>query len=59
MKNNNYIKANRRGSREADLENKTGFVATHKIHKSCKTYNRKNKKIDVWRNWLAQFSDTE
>jgi hypothetical protein len=39
-----YIKANRRGSREAELENSTGFKAVTKIHKSEKTYNRKNNK---------------
>lgn len=38
-----YIKANRRGSREAELELSTGFVAKHKIHKSEKTYSRKDK----------------
>ena len=37
------IKANRRGSREAELENETGFKSTHKIHKSKRTYTRKMK----------------
>lgn len=37
-----YIKANRKGSREAELENSSGFKSTHKIHKSKKIYNRKN-----------------
>jgi len=37
-----YIKANRRGSREAELENSTGWKAVHKIFKSKKIYNRKN-----------------
>jgi len=38
-----YIKANRRGSREAELENSTGWTATHKIHKTEKIYSRKKK----------------
>lgn len=37
------LKANRRGSREAELENKTGFVSNHKVHKSPKNYTRKIK----------------
>lgn len=42
-----YIKANRKGGREAYLENKTGFVAQSRTHKSKKQYNRKeNKKIN-------------
>jgi hypothetical protein len=40
---NDYIKANRRGSRDAELENKTGFTAVDKTHKSKKQYNRKEK----------------
>jgi len=43
MKNIDYIKANRKGSREASLEDATGFVSTHKVHKSKKTYSRKGK----------------
>lgn len=38
-----YILANRIGSREAELENKTGFVSKHKAHRSKKNYNRKDK----------------
>jgi len=41
-----YIKANRNGSRQAELECSTGFVAKHKVHKSKKTYNRKTWKKD-------------
>jgi len=41
--NKDYIKANRRGSRDAELENSSGWKAIHKIHPSKKTYNRKNK----------------
>lgn len=35
-----YIKAARKGSREAELDN--GFTSKHFIHKSKKTYTRKN-----------------
>ena len=38
-----YIKSNRKGSREAELEFSTGFSSKHKIHKSKKTYTRKKK----------------
>jgi len=43
MKNIDYIKANRKGSRDAELENATGFISIHKVHKSKKTYSRKGK----------------
>lgn len=43
MKDEDYIKANRKGSREAELEDNTGWSSTHKIHLSKKTYNRKSK----------------
>lgn len=39
-----YIKANRKGSRDAELEFSNGWVCKHKIHKSKKTYSRKNNK---------------
>lgn len=38
-----YIKANRKGSRQAELENSTGWTAKHKVHKSVKNYSRNNK----------------
>ena len=38
-----YIKANRKGSRDAEIEDETGFKSIHKIHKSNKSYNRKKK----------------
>ncbi|GAG86914.1 unnamed protein product [marine sediment metagenome] len=38
-----YIKANRRGSRQAELEDSTGWTATEKVHGSRKTYTRKSK----------------
>jgi len=37
------IKANRRGSREAELELNCGFPKSHTVHKNNKVYNRKNK----------------
>ena len=39
------VKASRRGSREAELENSWGFVAGRKVHKSKKVYCRKNFRI--------------
>lgn len=38
-----YIKANRRGSREAELEDSTGWNSVHKAHASLKDYKRKDK----------------
>jgi hypothetical protein len=38
-----YIKANRKGSREAELEDSTGWNSVHKAHASLKDYKRKNK----------------
>ena len=38
-----YIKANRKGSRDAELMDSTGWKSTHKVHKSKDTYNRKTK----------------
>ena len=37
------LKANRKGSRDAELENSTGWVSTHKVHKSENIYCRKQK----------------
>ena len=36
-------KADRKGSREAELENSTGWDSKHSVHKSEKTYSRKEK----------------
>ena len=41
---NDYIKGNRIGSREAELENSTGWKAVRKVHRSKKSYNRKQNK---------------
>lgn len=38
-----YRKSNRKASRELELENSTGWVCKHKVHKSNKTYTRKVK----------------
>lgn len=45
---NDYIKANKKASREEELEKNGGrWVAKDRVHLSKKTYNRKeNKKID-------------
>lgn len=37
------IKAIKKDNREIELENQAGFKSTNKIHKSKKTYSRKNK----------------
>jgi len=38
-----FVRASRRGSREAELENSCGFKSVHKAHKNKKAYNRKEK----------------
>jgi len=47
MKNKNfnldYVKANRKGSRDAEIETSSGFISKHKVHKSKKSYTRKYK----------------
>lgn len=40
---NDFLKANRKGSREAELENSTGWTAKTKKHKTLKDYSRKGK----------------
>lgn len=37
------IKLDRKISREIELENSTGWVCRHKVHKSLKNYSRKTK----------------
>ena len=47
MKNlTDYIKANRKGSRDAELSFENGWKAKHKVHATKKKYNRKN--IKIW-----------
>jgi hypothetical protein len=43
MSTDSYIKANRKGSREAELSFENGWKCTHKIHSSLKDYTRKQK----------------
>lgn len=38
-----FLKAQRIGSREAELENSTGWKSKRSAHKNKKAYNRKNK----------------
>ncbi len=38
-----WIKAIKKGSREAELEVEMGWKCKHKVHKSNKTYSRKLK----------------
>jgi hypothetical protein len=37
------VKANRKGSRQAELEFSNGFVSNHKVHKSKKAYKREKR----------------
>lgn len=37
-----FIKANRKGSREAELERSNGFRSNDRVHKNFKKYSRKN-----------------
>ena len=41
------IKIERNARREEDLTNSSGWVAVHKVHKSKKTYSRKQKHKDT------------
>jgi len=44
-----FLKANRIGSREAEIEqNNTGWKAKRKVHKNKKAYSRKNKKNEKY-----------
>ena len=38
-----YLKNERKISREIELENQSGWTAKHKVHKSMKNYSRKKK----------------
>jgi hypothetical protein len=38
-----HIKANKKASREISLQNSTGWVSSHKVHKTEKNYTRKMK----------------
>lgn len=41
-----YIKAVKKADREIGLKQQAGWVATNKVHKSKKIYDRKNNKKD-------------
>ena len=43
MNQMDYIRANRKGSRDAELEREAGWTAVRKVHKSSKNYTRKLK----------------
>ena len=45
-----YIKANRKGSREAEIENHGHPVSFNRVHVSKKVYNRKRDKADARRH---------
>ena len=51
MKASDYVRASRKGSREAELESENGFKAVLKVHKSKKAYTRKLKYKDNYRNF--------
>jgi hypothetical protein len=42
------LKASKKASREIELQNATGWIAKHKIHKSAKDYTRKLKHKNDW-----------
>ena len=42
------LKASKKASREIELQNATGWIAKHKIHKSTKDYTRKLKHKNGW-----------
>jgi hypothetical protein len=50
-----YIKAVKKADREISLHNSSGFRSVTKIHKSKKTYSRKEgKKIDFYPPFILQ-----
>jgi len=53
MKTMDYIRANRKGSREAELMDENGWKSRNKIHRSQKPYSRKSKHNGK-RNWEVQ-----
>jgi hypothetical protein len=40
-----YVKSNRRGSREAEFEISVGWTAKTKVHKNKKQYDRKSQNL--------------
>lgn len=37
-----YVKASRKGSRDGEVMNSTGWASKHKVHKNAKKYSRKD-----------------
>lgn len=52
-----YIKANRRASREAEIENHNRPASFSRVHKSKKVYDRKRVKADDKRHLPSSFLD--
>lgn len=50
-----YIKANRRASREAEIENHSRPISFSRVHKSKKVYDRKRRKADDNRHLPSLF----
>lgn len=50
-----YVKANRRASREAEIENHARPVNFSRVHKSKKVYDRKKLKADDKRHLPSSF----
>lgn len=50
-----YIKANRRGNREAEIENHSHPISFSRVHKSKKVYDRKRRKADDKRHLPSFF----
>ena len=43
-----YLKANRKGNRDAEIENECGWVGKNKVHKNKKAYIGKPKYKENW-----------
>ena len=52
-----YLKANRRASREAEIENHTHPISFSRVHKTKKVYDRKRQKADDKRHLPSFFYD--
>ena len=50
-----YIKASRRGSREAEIENHSRPISFSRVHKTKKGYDRKRQKADDKRHLPSFF----
>jgi hypothetical protein len=57
-----YVKANRKGSREAEYEASTGWTSKPKVQKTTKKYNRKDrgwKKSDSGLSFLYKTNNSQ